>query len=516
MSLVVRVIAPTGRDAELITTVLQQNDVPAQVGSAAALFNDRTDPIGPLLIAEEALSPAFIHQLSALLRKQPAWSDLPILILTGSGRESVQSYRLQKERLPLGSPVLLERPIRTATLVSSVKAALRARARQYEVRDAVAELRQQRETLQAVLDHLPVGVLLAKPTGEVLLANRRIEALLGQSSRTAALESYREWPLSHPDGVRVRPTDHPLVRAVDSGRAYGPEEYLYARGDDTQSWISLAASPILNEHGEVSGGVLTVADVDQQKRSELALIQNEKLAAVGRLAASISHEINNPLEAVTNLLYLVRCGDHLPDEVRGYLDAADKELQRVSQIVSHTLRFHKQSTRPRELSAHELLEPTLGLFAGRLGNSNVSIVLDERSSGLVNCYEGEIRQILNNLVGNAIDSMKTGGRLLIRTRDSRNWRTGAPGVRIVVADNGHGMPRNVMKRVFEPFYTTKGINGTGLGLWIARGIVDKHQGMLQIYSSTRASQSGTVFSLFLPLQRASREVVDVFEAAVSV
>ena len=505
MSLVVRVIAPTGRDAELITTVLRHNDVPAQVGIPATLLSEHNDPIGPLLIAEEALSPAFIQQLSTLLRKQPAWSDLPILILTGSGRESVQSYRLQQERLPLGSPVLLERPIRTATLVSSVKAALRARARQYEVRDAVAELRQQRETLQAVLDNLPVGVLLARPSGEVLLANRRIQSLLRQSASGATVEDYREWPLSQPSGARVQAVDHPLVRAIESGRAFGPADYLYARGDSTESWISMAASPILNEQGQVSGGVLTVADVDQQRRSEIALIQNEKLAAVGRLAASISHEINNPLEAVTNLLYLVRHDEHLTDEVRSYLDSADKELARVSQIVSHTLRFHKQSTKPRELSAHELLEPTLGLFAGRLGNSHVSLQLDERSTCLITCYEGEIRQILNNLVGNAIDSMKTGGRLLIRTRDSRNWQTGAPGVRIVVADNGHGMSRDVMRRVFEPFYTTKGINGTGLGLWIARGIVDKHEGLLQIYSSTRASHNGTVFSLFLPLHRASFE-----------
>lgn len=501
MSLVVRVIAPTGRDAELITTVLQQNGVPAQVGNSATLFSGRSehDPIGPLLIAEEALSPGFIQQLSGVLRNQPPWSDLPILILTGSGRESVQSYRLEKERVPLGSPVLLERPIRTATLVSSVKAALRARVRQYEVRDTVAELRQQRETLQVVLDNLPVGVLLAKSTGEVLLANRRIESLLHPDPSDPEIECYRDWPLSHPGGTRVPAQEHPLARAIESGHTHGPEEYRYARGDGTESWISLAASPILNEQGAVSGGVLTVLDIDQQKRSEAALIQNEKLAAVGRMAASISHEINNPLEAVTNLLYLVRCDKHLTDEVSGYLDIADKELVRVSQIVSHTLRFHKQSTRPRELTAHDLLEPTLGLFAGRLGNSNVSVVLEERSNALVTCYEGEIRQILNNLVGNAIDSMKTGGKLVIRTRDSRSWKSGAAGVRIVVADTGHGMPPDVKKRVFEPFYTTKGINGTGLGLWIARGIVDKHNGMLQIYSGTRPSKSGTVFSLFLPL-----------------
>ena len=502
MSLVVRVIAPTGRDAELITTVLQSNGVLAEVGNSLTLFSGRSehDPIGPLLIAEEALTREFIQQLSILLHGQPAWSDLPILILTGSGRETLQSHSLQGKRLPLGSPILLERPIRTATLVSSVKAALRARKRQYEVRDAVAELKQQRETLQVVLDNLPVGVALAKPNGEIVLANQRLESLLRRTVASAPANSlYSDWPTLRSDGTAVEGTDHPLARAMRLAVSVGPEEYLQAREDGTEAWVSLAASPILNEEREVSGGVLTVLDIDQQKRSEVALIQNEKLAAVGRLAASISHEINNPLEAVTNLLYLARNTQELPTAIGEYLDAADLELARVSQIVSHTLRFHKQSTNPRAMSARELLEPTLGLFAGRIANAGITLQLQERSQALITCYEGEIRQILNNLVGNAIDSMKAGGRLLIRIRDSHAWEDGEAGVRIVVADTGHGMPAEVRKRVFEPFYTTKGINGTGLGLWISQGIVEKHHGLLQLRSSSRGGGSGTVFSLFLPL-----------------
>ncbi len=503
MSLVVRVIAPTGRDAELITAVLRENNVRAEVGDSAALFSGRFehDPMGPLLIAEEALQPTFLQQLSSLIHKQPAWSDLPILILTASGREPVRSTRVQDSRLPLGFPILLERPIRTATLVSSVMAALRARARQYEVRDAVAELRQQRETLQAMLDNLPVGVLLARSSGEGVVANQKLESLLDLAPLARPGDSsYEDWPTFHPDGVRVTKAGHPLTRAMEAGRALPPEDYLYARADGTRSWISLSASPILDGEGVLTGGVLTVSDVDQQRRSEAALIQNEKLAAVGRLAASISHEINNPLEAVTNLLYLACTSGELSAEVRGYLNSADQELARVSQIVSHTLRFHKQSTKPRAITAKDLLEPVLGLFAGRLTNSGIVLVLHERSEARVTCYEGEIRQILNNLVGNAIDSMKTGGRLVIRTRDTQRWSDGVSGVRISVADEGHGMAPEVLKRVFEPFYTTKGINGTGLGLWITRGIVDKHQGLLQLRSSSRKVKSGTVFSLFLPLQ----------------
>jgi signal transduction histidine kinase len=239
-----------------------------------------------------------------------------------------------------------------------------------------------------------------------------------------------------------------------------------------------------------------LTDMSRQKQAESALIQSEKLAAVGRLAASISHEINNPLEAVTNILYIVE-GNVEDEQAQRYIATAQAELQRVSQIVTHTLRFHRQATNPRALTAKELLEPTLGLHHGRLLNSNIDVELHHCGSREVVCYEGDVRQVLNNLIGNAIDSMKTGGRLLIRTRDAKLWKSNISGVRITIADTGHGMTQEVRQRIFEPFYTTKGINGTGLGLWISSGIVTKHRGLIQVHS-TLTESSGTVFSLFLP------------------
>ena len=516
MSLLVRVIAPTGRDAELIAAVLKQHGVPTQVSDLEAVLSGRSradaensqspGPLGPLLIAEEALTPQLLSPLISMVREQPTWSDLPILILTATGHETAWTHRLDSDAL--GSPVLLERPIRTATLVSSVKAALRARVRQYEIRDVLASLKEEQETLQAVLDSLPVGVVVAKPSGEVVLGNRRVEAILGHPVlQTPDVKAHERWVAYHADGRRVLAGEFPLPRAMQQGHALPPEEYLYERGDGTQAWVSLAAAPILNEHGTVTGGVVAISDIDQQKRSEAALIQSEKLAAVGRLAASISHEINNPLEAVTNLLYLARQNGTLPEEVNAYLAAADGELGRVSQIVSHTLRFHRQSTKPRAVSAEELLEPTLGLYAGRLANAGITLQVEHRGAGCVTCYEGEIRQTLNNLVGNAIEAMRTGGHLSIRTQDSISWKSGEPGVRISIADTGYGMTPEVRKRVFEAFYTTKGINGTGLGLWISHGIVEKHHGMLHIRSSTKPGASGTVFELFLPRQPFGPEAI---------
>ena len=500
MDLSVAVIAPTGRDSELITAVLNQYGVFAHAATVRAFLQDSADglALGPILIAEEALTSAVVDDLASFISKQPSWSDLPILILTGNGRETLKSSRLQAERMPLGSPILLERPIRTATLVSSVQAALRARARQYEIKAAVSELKEERALLEAMLDNLPVGVILTKASGEVVRGNRRLDEIVRHPLIPSPdLESHSEWPAFHADGRRVLAAEYPLTRAIKSGRPQSPEEYLYERGDGTKAWVSIAASPILDECGEVAGGVVAFSDIDRQKRSELALIQNEKLAAVGRLAASISHEINNPLEAVTNLIYLSRHSEDIPPNVKGYLENADQELARVSQIVSHTLRFHRQSTNPSSLTPQELLAPTLGLFAGRIANSRIELVVEHRVSDLITCFEGEIRQVLNNLVGNAIDSMKHGGRLRIRTRRSRLWKQDVGGVRFSVGDTGSGVPSSVLQHIFEAFFTTKGINGTGLGLWISKGIVEKHSGDIRVRSNATTPNTGTVFSLFL-------------------
>ncbi len=503
MSLSVRVIAPTGRDAQLIVDVLRQHGVLATTSRLDDLLASlqKDSLLGPLLIAEEALHLAAIQELSHYIQHQPSWSDLPILVLTASGRETSYSSRMQNERLPLGSPILLERPIRSATLVSSVQAALRARIRQYEIRDAVSELKDEREILQAMLDSLPVGIVFAKASGQIVRGNRRLEAILRHPLiQSPNLESHSEWVAYHPDGRRVAAHEFPLVRAIQSGHAQPSEEYLYQRGDGTQGWISLAAAPVINELGEVTGGIVALSDIDQQKRSELALIQSEKLAAVGRLAASISHEINNPLEAVTNLIYLARQHQGIPDEVKEFLLSADQELARVSQIVSHTLRFHRQSTRPSAISAEDLLAPALGLYGGRIANAGVHLVVEHCTSSLIHCYEGEIRQVLNNLIANAIESMKLGGRLTVRTRNSRLWQTGQQAVRITIADSGQGIEAKVLGQIFEAFFTTKGLNGTGLGLWISMGIVAKHKGRLQVYSRTRPPKTGTVFSLVLPTE----------------
>jgi PAS domain S-box-containing protein len=257
-------------------------------------------------------------------------------------------------------------------------------------------------------------------------------------------------------------------------------------------------TPVFGRDGEVVAIAAASAEITRQKHAEAILIRNEKLAAVGRLAASIAHEINNPLEALTNVMYLIR-GYDLPTEVRGYLDIAERELSRVSAISSQTLRFHKQTTKPTEVGAEQLILEVLSLYQGRLANSRVSVVFCQRTDRKILCMEGEIRQVINNLVSNALDAIQAKeGRIIVRVREGSNQRTRQKMLVVTVADNGSGISAEVAKQIFEPFFSTKGHGGTGLGLWISREIVERHRGTLSVRSSQRSVTSGTVFTMRLP------------------
>ena len=288
------------------------------------------------------------------------------------------------------------------------------------------------------------------------------------------------------------------------------EGELPTRPGEHRFW-NVSYSPIYNGDGAVEAIAAVILEMTAQKKAEAALIQSEKLAAVGRLASSISHEINNPLEAITNLLYLIALSKELPDGVRNYVQIAQSELSRVCQIATQTLRFHRQAVKATHVTAAELVDAVLNLYHGRLANSDIKVEATYATSATVLCFENDIRQVLNNLIANAIDAMRQGGgRLLVRAHDATDYSPEYPlgrrGMRITIADTGHGMTPTVRKRLFEPFYTTKDLNGTGLGLWISAGIVNRHHGRLTFRSSQDSCHHGSVFSVFLPsVEEASTE-----------
>ncbi|MEO8737278.1 MAG: ATP-binding protein [Edaphobacter sp.] len=262
--------------------------------------------------------------------------------------------------------------------------------------------------------------------------------------------------------------------------------------------LDFVYQPMREVDGAVSGIIVLGIDVTESKRAEQVLLQTEKLAAVGRLASSIAHEINNPLESVTNLLYLALKTAINPD-TKEYLETAEVELRRVADITNQTLRFHRQSTSPRPSTSEELIGSTLSVYKWRLISSSIKVGRRERTLRPVVCFDGEIRQVLSNLVGNAIEAMNgTDGHLRVRSREGTDWRTGRRGLIFTVADTGSGMSAETALKIYDPFFTTKGLSGTGLGLWVSRDIVERHRGNLRVRSSRERGHAGTVFTLFLP------------------
>jgi PAS domain S-box-containing protein len=260
----------------------------------------------------------------------------------------------------------------------------------------------------------------------------------------------------------------------------------------TDTWrLHLArCSPFYNAQGELRW-LATVIDIEDQMRAQDVLRRTEKLAAVGRLASSIAHEINNPLEAVTNLIYLLQ-STPLGEQQSEYLKMAAEELARVSHITNHTLRFHRQSTNPTEVNPAEIIDSVLALYHARLRDAQITVVREYKKTPMMRCYSSELRQVFANLIGNAFDATRRGGTISVRIQKA----TGSEEcIMITIADTGHGMSRETSKRIFEPFFTTKGINGTGLGLWVSSEIVSNHRGKFRIRS--RDGQ-GTAISIFFP------------------
>ncbi|HEV2619005.1 MAG TPA: ATP-binding protein, partial [Acidobacteriaceae bacterium] len=362
------------------------------------------------------------------------------------------------------------------------------------------QLEQERERLNALFQQAPAffAVMngpehrfeMINPLYQELIGDRDV---IGKTVREAVPEAEGQGFVELLD--RVYRTGAPYVgRRTPIHLARSANEPLELR------YLDFVYQPRRDAVGAVVGIIVLGVDATEQKRAEQVLVQSEKLNAVGRLASSIAHEINNPLEAVTNLLYLAQLTEVNPD-TKLYLASAEVELRRVAAIANQTLRFYRQSTKARAVSPDELIDGTLPLYQGRIANHNITVERRDRACRAVTCFDGEIRQVLSNLVGNAIDAMSgRGGRLLLRARDGRDTKTGRRGVVLTVADTGTGMSAHTRARLYEPFFTTKGESGTGLGLWISHEIIERHNGVLRVRTKQGPGASGTVFTLFVPYE----------------
>lgn len=297
-----------------------------------------------------------------------------------------------------------------------------------------------------------------------------------------------------------RPRAETALAAAREGSVGSFQGECSTRRGTRKSW-DVKITPMRNTGGEIEGLISVSRDITELRRAQQMAIQAEKLAAAGRMAATIAHEINNPLEAVTNFIYLARTTPGLPDDVSHHLEIADRELSRVAQIAQKTLGFYRDTSRNRWLNVGELIHDVLLVYERKLRNKHIQTSSSIDPGLKIYVKQGEIKQALSNLIANAIDALATGGRIWIRARASRHWTNGmGSGVRITLADNGSGMPPEVQQRIFVPFFTTKAEVGTGIGLWVTKSIIDQYGGYLR-FRSRQGKRPGTAMSFFVPNSR---------------
>jgi PAS domain S-box-containing protein len=279
-------------------------------------------------------------------------------------------------------------------------------------------------------------------------------------------------------------------------------DYRLRRNDGTYRVMQTRGVPVLDNTGQVMEWVGMCTDLTDQRLAEEQRRRNEKLAVAGRLALNISHEINNPLAAITNFVYLIGRDPVLSEASRKFVEGAEEELARVSQAVTRNLRFANISSRSDNADLRELTDTVAEFFRTRFETDHIAIERDYRTEARLCCYPHELQVVIANLFSNAHDAMRKGGKLKIRIREACLWNgTRVRGLRLTIADTGAGIPRDLKHKIFEPFFTTKEETGAGLGLWVCSEIVRKHEGQIMFWTSTSPIHPGTVFSLFFPFQR---------------
>jgi PAS domain S-box-containing protein len=287
-----------------------------------------------------------------------------------------------------------------------------------------------------------------------------------------------------------------ILRKLRAGERVDHYETRRTRKDGSTVEVSVTISPIKDESGRVIGASKIARDISDRKRMERLLVEAEKIAATGRMAAAVAHEINNPLEAVMNLIYLARQTSPASGNAHQYLTTAEEELGRVSHIARQTLGYYRDTTSPTEVYLHDLIENVLTIYRSRLLACEISV--DTRFNDLqkILVSRGEFIQIFSNLIANAVDAMANGGALHLSARTLMS--AAGDGVQVIVRDTGIGIKQEHLERIVEPFFTTKGNLGTGIGLWVTKQLVEKRGGRIWFASNTEPGRSGTVVTVFVP------------------
>lgn len=359
--------------------------------------------------------------------------------------------------------------------------------------------------LRATLDSMAEGVYVVDSEMRPLLGNAALWRIYGLPPETLSDGCEKLFSILQPTDLNGKPVTFAEcpIRAALTGDVVRDRELRIRRSDTgSEAILSHNAAPVCDSNNKTIMVVLTVEDITAKKQAEQALVRSEKLASVGRMAATIAHEINNPLEAAINAIFLACSDKSLSNFARSNLDIAEKELARVAHITKQTLGFYKQSGQPTAVRLPELIDGILHLYAPKLRNKSIRVRRRYTAIDQIVGFEGELRQIISNLIANSIDAIQQNGTLHLRTNTAKSLNGDRAMIRLTVADTGSGIPCEDLKRIYEPFFTTKQAIGTGLGLWVTNELVRKHDGKIRVRSRVG---KGTVFMILLPIERRNED-----------
>lgn len=353
------------------------------------------------------------------------------------------------------------------------------------------------ELLASIVEDSDDAILSKNLEGTILTWNKSAERMYGYTAEEVIGKNV----------TLLLPPDRPqeareILQKLRLGEKIERFETRRRTRDGRILYVSLTISPVRDAQGKIVGASTIARDITQTKMAEEALRNSERLAVAGRMAATIAHEINNPLETVTNVLYLLSRNSSLDEGSRNYLKIADEELRRIAQITRSTLGLYRErDTTPGAVNLSEMIDNLLMFYQRQVQSLGVKVEKRFDSAGRVTGVSGELRQVIANLVANAIDALSVAGtKLKLHVYESADWRNlGKRGIRLVVADDGPGISSETQANLFRPFYTTKGQKGTGLGLWVSQGIVTKHGGSIRLRSRAGV-RHGTCFAVFLPVE----------------
>jgi len=360
-----------------------------------------------------------------------------------------------------------------------------------EARKQLQEAEKTRRRLATIVDSANDAIISKNLNGIVTSWNPAAEAILGYTAQEIIGRSILS--VIPPE---LQHDEQKILATIAQGETIDHFETTRLTKKGERLCVSLTISPLRDEAGRIIGASKILRDITRQKKAEKALHQSERLASVGRLATTVAHEINNPLEAITNLVFLAQ-KVAVREDVQEYLRAADEELQRVAYITRQTLGFYRETRGATAVKLGKLLDRAISV-ASRIRNKRVKICPEVRQDPEIHAVPGEMHQLMANLLSNSFDAVSENGKIRVRVSAARHWSGAKHGVRLVVADSGAGIPAELRSNLFEPFFTTKEDIGTGLGLWVCKRIVEKHGGSIRVKSCTAEGRSGTVFSVFLP------------------